>query len=542
MSFKASSIPPYLLCLLGGVFYALGFPSKSMPQFFLFPTIGTGLFFYFAYVQKDPSSNFWRKYRYLFFYSLGLTFTGFYWIPRTLHVFGELPLIVSFLLGGLFALIVLPQHLFFLLLGQYVKRIPFRETKAFYLMKEPLFLSLVLTLLELYIPQQFPAHLGHPWLQLAPYIGLAPIVGSPGFSFISYLLIFTVLFFIKQKRVLKLESSIIVIFLALNLATPLSWDKQSNSINIRMVQANIGNMMKLDSEKKIGNATQYVIDTYKQMSLVSPNEPIDLIIWPETAYPNQLTSHVLSKYPELTPKLFRDVPTLADADLYFGGYDSSNKARSRWFQAEYNAGFFFTKDGNFQEVYHKRKLIPFGEGLPFGPLNPTIGKFIDNISFFAQGERFPTFTTSTDLKFISAICYEVLFTRFIRSYYNSISETPHFMINVTNDSWYDDTSEPLQHLFLAKWRALEFQVPIIRMTNTGISSILYPDGSESERSKVFTKKTIDLPLYTKENPDATIYQRHGLLILFLLAIVGIIFRLKFSSLKKSLPSKDHGSV
>lgn len=108
---------------------------------------------------------------------------------------------------------------------------------------------------------------------------------------------------------------------------------------------------------------------------------------------------------------------------------------------------------------------------------------------------------------------------------NKLKEEPMFMINLTNDSWYGKTSEPEQHLFLAKWRAVEFNIPILRSTNTGITLVVFPDGSESQRTKIFEEDIlkIDLSLNKREK---TFYQKWGVgvsfLVMFLITL-GIIF-------------------
>ena len=134
------------------------------------------------------------------------------------------------------------------------------------------------------------------------------------------------------------------------------------------------------------------------------------------------------------------------------------------------------------------------------------------------------------MKFFSTICYELLKPKFIREYLNNLKERPHFMINLTNDSWYGKTMEPHQHLFLAKWRALEFNIPIIRSTNTGISSVVYADGTESKRLGVYKTGSLDLELLFGPNKP-TIYQSFGILPLFALWILYFIFHLLGIKLK-----------
>ena len=104
------------------------------------------------------------------------------------------------------------------------------------------------------------------------------------------------------------------------------------------------------------------------------------------------------------------------------------------------------------------------------------------------------------------------------------------MINLTNDSWYGKTMEPEQHLFLAKWRALEFNLPIVRSTNTGISSIIYADGSESRRLGVYETGNLDLKISFGRN-EKTLYERFGILILLPMFFIYLIFHLLGIKLK-----------
>ena len=96
------------------------------------------------------------------------------------------------------------------------------------------------------------------------------------------------------------------------------------------------------------------------------------------------------------------------------------------------------------------------------------------------------------------------------------------IVNHTNDSWYGNTAEPFQHLFLSKWRALEFNLPIVRSTNTGITSVIYPDGSESRRLGINEEGTLDV-VVPLGNGEATLYQKYGVypFMLIFLVLLGI---------------------
>ncbi|RLA60269.1 MAG: apolipoprotein N-acyltransferase [Epsilonproteobacteria bacterium] len=222
--------------------------------------------------------------------------------------------------------------------------------------------------------------------------------------------------------------------------------------------------------------------------------------------------------------LLKKVIDLHDSELFLGGYGKALEKR----EIDYNSAFLFGKNGKLKESYNKIKLIPFGEKLPFGPLNQSISKYMPNISFLAQGDKFSFFKLDNGANFISVICYEILFPEFMRDFLNATETSPHFIINLTNDSWYGDTSEPLQHQFLAHWRALEFQTPVIRMTNTGITSVLFPDGSQSKSLKFGEKNYLDIEIFS-HTPTKTLFQKHGIkMTIFLwVFLMGLVFLAQF---------------
>ena len=391
-----------------------------------------------------------------------------------------------------------------------------------------------MVLLDNFIPQQFPAHPGHAFLQLAPHLGLAPYLGSLVYSLVAYYICFAIINFKNKKYIDAYAISFTVIVLILSFTVKLPYLKHSKvdqTLKIRMVQGNIGNFIKILSEKGDANALRNVYKNFLDLSLKDGKENIDLMIWPETAYPELLKSELMEKSSYYVPQVFKDVILNSNADFLVGGYDKTLSTGDVNFMNEYNTSFFFKKEVTklgtgvkLFDKYHKMKLIPFGEGLPFGPLNKPLSKILTNVSFFAQGSLYPLFKTKKDISFFTPICYEILFYDFIRKYNNEVlkeyGEKPDVMINLTNDSWYGMTSEPYQHLFLSKWRALEFQIPIARMTNTGISSVIYPDGSESKRTKLFEAETLDHEVKIKRTA-VTLFQEFGFGSIFLIFLIYI---------------------
>ena len=106
------------------------------------------------------------------------------------------------------------------------------------------------------------------------------------------------------------------------------------------------------------------------------------------------------------------------------------------------------------------------------------------------------------------ICYEDILPRFVRQLWDRAGPAD-VLVNVTNDSWYGDTHEPIEHLALATFRSIETRRALIRSTNTGISAIVDPVGRLTARSGQWTREVVvaDVPLVT--DGSTTVYQTIG---------------------------------
>ena len=71
-----------------------------------------------------------------------------------------------------------------------------------------------------------------------------------------------------------------------------------------------------------------------------------------------------------------------------------------------------------------------------------------------------------DLRFGALICYESIFSSLSR---HAVVEGANVLINITNDGWFGQTAGPVQHAAMARMRAAECRVPVIRCANNGIS-------------------------------------------------------------------------
>jgi apolipoprotein N-acyltransferase len=482
-----------LICLSSGALYALAYPSFLGSGWFPLLFMALPLFVW----KLEASGKIRYTALFILCFNLGLNIVGYYWIPHTLREFGQLPYPVSILLGLSFAVILQPHWWLYLLWKMWRPKFDWHSETGV------LLTAFVLTLMERYIPQQFPSFVGSPWLHLAPYLGLTPWFGVVVFSFITFWVALETVTQLQRKTFRPVVWLTLLLFVLTNALMPLKRPEAQASLPVRIVQANIGNFLKIESERGDGNSYETINKKYFGLSTTDNGFLPSLIIWPETAYPNTFFGHLT----ELAP-LFKDIMKTTGAEILIGGYDQDlKKSTHDLYESVFNSSILMS-EGKVKASYHKNILIPFGETLPFGPFNKDIISVVPAVSLFARGEGTPLMQTREGHRFVTPICYEILESNFMRQLLNQYKDN-HFIVNHTNDSWYGKTAEPYQHLFLAKWRALEFNLPILRSTNTGITSVIFPDASESRRLSIGEEAILDvtLPISASQN---TFYQVYGI--------------------------------
>jgi apolipoprotein N-acyltransferase len=102
------------------------------------------------------------------------------------------------------------------------------------------------------------------------------------------------------------------------------------------------------------------------------------------------------------------------------------------------------------------------------------------------------------------------------------------MLNVTNDAWYGRTSGPYQHFAIARTRAVEEGLPLVRVANNGVSGIVDEVGRVVARIDLDTVGYVDLPL-PADTSAPTLYARGGdwiLLALLCLGLLPVAFRVR----------------
>ena len=154
-------------------------------------------------------------------------------------------------------------------------------------------------------------------------------------------------------------------------------------MHTRLVQANIGNFIKVDAATGSSLSRQEIEQRFRYLSIQPSDKPIDLILWPETALPILLDSD-----PEMPPpKVIEETIALTGASLATGIYNRASEEQRSLFETRYNALFFYNSQSRLTGIYRKQKLIPFGENPALRTTQSTFGTLCKESLVLRQRQR-----------------------------------------------------------------------------------------------------------------------------------------------------------
>lgn len=502
--------------------------KKLLTNLWLLPIL-SGIFIGTSYIPFPPWASvfgfiplwiFWEQQTRLRSVILGgvltsfvFTLIGFNWVTYLLHEFAHAPWIVAGLGMFLFALI---GHLFVPVAGT-LWFIGYQ--KKLYTGWQSILVIGLLTGLSLWtIPMLFKWNFGYSWYgaQL-PVYHLAEYIGFSGLSMLT-ILANVPLYFAWQKRRDKkgrtVLTRVVLAFALLNafgLSTKAWLPKPDASFNTLLVQANIGNAEKMAAEFGRGFYDK-ILDKYQSVTDkgLRKHGNIDFILWSETAFPSLLNKKYQHTY--FAQKLIQYIKQRQVA-LITGAYAQDPKTKLTT-----NSLFILDKKGQVQSPYYSKSiLLAFGEYIPGEEQFPIFREWLPMVGHFGRGAGPTELLTLKGYKIGPQICYESLYPYFSKSLADLGAQ---FIVNVTNDSWYGTWQEPYQHMIMTLARAVETRRPLVRVTNTGISTVALASGEILQQSPMYEEwaDLYTVPYLTQ--PKATFYQRHfGLMPSILLGIL-----------------------
>lgn len=447
-----------------------------------------------------------------------LTLIGFHWIFFVSHEFGYLPKPVAF---GVLLLFAALMHL----------HIPVAATLSLWIARRiplslnatVLVLALNFSLLEMVWPMIFKWHLGYTLLAAnLPAFQLAEFIGFQGLSTLMFLTQASILliFNCSERKQWIIQSALLVTaWIVLNVLGLFRENQissgPSSTIRFGLVQANIKNIERLLAEK--GQGYQYeIISKYFKLTkeLVQNHPDLEFIVWPEAAIPDFLDEvHRSRKY----ARVFHSQLAQLKTPLITGAYSSDPIDRLP--RRDFNALFVFDENGQSTSTpYRKTQLLIFGEYLPLSEQFPELKKYNPAGSGFSRGSG-PQLLFLNQYQIGAQICYESLDPFFS----NKLKQLgADFIVNVTNDSWFGPVSEPYQHMYMTLARAIETRLPLIRATNTGISTAIDNLGNMSSQSPIGEEWAQKIELKKYHVSGHTFYSRYGLLLPFFIVLLLIL--------------------
>jgi apolipoprotein N-acyltransferase len=232
--------------------------------------------------------------------------------------------------------------------------------------------------------------------------------------------------------------------------------------------------------------------------LTAKAQEVSLVLWPESAVEVLLPENLARLPPEILPSLPQG-SSLIFGVRSFRGNPASRDAKF------FNSAFLADSQGGVLGFYHKQVLLAFGEYIPFAavlsklPGVPPIG------DGFIPGSGPATLDLPAGIRVAPLICYEDLMPHLSRRFVSE--KRADLLVNLTNDAWFGDTVAPWQHARLAQWRAIETRRTLVRVTNTGVTTVINPRGEMLESLPTFSPGVLSAKVEIMQGE--TLYVRFG---------------------------------
>lgn len=454
-----------------------------------------------------PRSSFFAI---IFYWCVGAFGVGVSWVYVSIHEFGHVPVIgaaaISFLLVLTLAMI---------------KGFAGRVIQKFLTLFGPNNLLIIIPLV--WVAFEFIQTFifsGFPWLLAGysqmdgPLSALATWLGVYGISWFLVAITCTLVFiirswmFYKQSKVAKgrpinLSAWLIILAIFLSFPTlshfsyPEKIKASKENLKVALVQPNIPQEQKWDRRY-----FSKIIDVLYQQSENHWNA--DLIVWPEGAIPayQHQVKDILSDLNQ------RAVTSKTDLLLGLPIYKPE-------IEVSYSA---LISVGRKQQAYHKQVLVPFGEYVPLGNYLRGVIQFLNlPMSSFTPAGADQQALDFEAYQVIPAICYEIAYPGIIHrlvSQADGENAKAKVLVTVSNDAWFGDSLGPYQHMQMARMRALELGMPLVRSTNDGITAVVNADGKVVKRLERYNQQTLSFNL-ALDNYQ-TLYRKYGLIGVYLL--------------------------
>jgi apolipoprotein N-acyltransferase len=421
-------------------------------------------------------------------FSFGFYITHLYWVGHSFSVVG---LGKFFFLGSIF----LPLYfaIFMALPLLFMRLIVSRQASP---LTHALIFGLFLNI-SFWVQAHLPS-IATPWGHFGyamplTLLQITSIIGIDGLTF--FVVFLSLIFFARSHYYNLFFGTVFLIFVGFGYLR-LQNEALQTPYNLRLIQPSISQETKWDPGELQKN-----MQLQGLLSQIEAEKPIQAIIWPEAAVP-----FFLQDYPEMQKMLSNAAPQ--------GGYLIFGVPRKHEDDI-FNSMMVLNSDGLVKGIVDKKHLLPFGEYVPFSWLLKGISKIVWGPKDFSKGTLSPIVNLEGLPPFHTLICFEAVFPEEIIQ-----EERAEWLLNLTNEAWFGESIGPYQHLAMARVRAIEQGIPLVRVANNGISAVIDPYGKFLHRLELNDIGIIDFTL--PKAIEKTFYNTYGFFSIYLFLIIGLI--------------------
>ena len=419
---------------------------------------------------------------------------GTYWLVNTMVDFGHIPLPLSLVF---FVVVATANGVRMGLFACWVRKTQSGGGSWWHGLLLP---PLAFVALDFLFPRVFPWYLGFLQYPALPLIQIADLTGIHGVSFILVLCGVGTAAFIRTRqtpwnaghyRTAAAVGCVVLLQLGYGLwrlPQVVGAIQQAESIRVALLQPNLG-----IAESSNRTTRRERLRMLSAMSAATLAQEPDLVIWPESSYPYALSSQEQSLF--LPAGLTNDVSWLIGGMAYEDSDDGRRLFNSTWLVAP---------GQRVVARYDKHVLLAFGEYVPMQRYLPFLGRISPAIGNFTPGEGPRTLALPAGVSIGPLICYEDIMPQPARLAARNGAQV---LVNLTNDMWFGPTRAPFQHRNAAAFRAVENRRSLVRVTNTGVTSVINAVGREEAALPIYQRRTLVHDVAALQMP--TVYQRFG---------------------------------
>ncbi|MCJ8210450.1 apolipoprotein N-acyltransferase [Mucilaginibacter sp. RS28] len=372
----------------------------------------------------------------------------------------------------------------------------------------------------------------HQWVQWYEYTG---VYGGTVWIWLINILIFLYYQSLKEAQTKAYRVKVVTAFtialvvpLAFSLIRYYSFREQQDPSDVVVAQPNID---PYEKEGSIPVQQQIAILTHLSDSVAQKNT--EFFIWPETAIAEQFDENKTQStayYRQVRDFLgkYSNGNVITGAETYqVYNRPATESARAipgtNQYWDAFNAALLIENSDRVQ-FYHKSKLVPGAEMIPFSSLSflkPAFEHLGGATGSYGSQPEPSVFYTQSGIGSDPVICYESIWGEYVGK---AVLKGAQFIAIITNDGWWENTSGKDQHLDYAKLRAIETRRWVCRSANTGISAFINERGDIVKHTDWWVRTAIKQDINL--NSDLTFYTRYGDYIpktASFLSVLGILF-------------------